>query len=156
MLAESSRLFQLLGILQLLNTFSISSFLNTGIDHGINYDSACTAFDNALVTIKKKVGHFLCYFAGNFPHKDSLCSALGRTLAFCIKSVPRHPTCSTATVKCLTLGDKPTKEIRSQTRNVAKRNNISNKKIFISEVYPKLNPIKNHFLWCRFTLLKHP
>lgn len=72
MLAESSRLFQLLGILQLLNTFSISSFLNTGIGHGINYDSACTAFDNALVTIKKKIGHFLCYFAGNFPHRLTL------------------------------------------------------------------------------------
>lgn len=60
MLAESSRLFQLLGILQLLNTFSI------------NYDNACTAFDNALVTIKKKIGHFLCYFAGNFPHRLTL------------------------------------------------------------------------------------
>lgn len=155
MLAESSRLFQLLGILQLLNTFSISSFLNTGIGHGINYDSACTAFDNALVTIKKKSDIFYAILQVIF-RTDSLCFALGRTLAFCIKSVPRHPTCSTATVKCLTLGDKPTKEIRSQTRNVAKRNNISNKKIFISEVYPKLNPIKNHFLWCRFTLLKHP
>ena len=91
MLAESSRLFQLLGILQLLNTFSISSFLNTGIDHGINYDSACTAFDNALVTIKKKSDIFYAILQVIFrtkTHFAPLLVALSRFVSRACRDIP--------------------------------------------------------------------
>ena len=140
----------------------LSSFLNAGLNWPwINYDNARTVFDNASVTIKKQ-DIFYAILQVFFRTKTHFASLLATLSRFASKCVPRHPTCTlTATVKYLTLGDKPTKEIRSQTRNVAKRNNISNTKIFISEVYPKLNPIKNHLaidnISCgaRFTLLKN-
>lgn len=141
----------------------LSSFLNAGLNWPwINYDNARTVFDNALVTIKKQ-DIFYAILQVFFRTKTHFASLLATLSCFASKCVPRHPTCTlTATVKYLTLGDKPTKEIRSQTRNVAKRNNISNTKIFISEVYPKLYPIKKsfsnrqYFLWCPFYPTKKP
>lgn len=79
MLAESSRLFQLLGILQLLNTFSI------------NYDNACTAFDNALVTIKKKSDIFYAILQVIFStktHFASLLVALSRFVSRACRDIP--------------------------------------------------------------------
>lgn len=79
MLANSKQTFRFLGILQLLNTFSISSFLAAKNSPWINADNACIAFDNALTIIKIKIGHSPCYFTGNFPRKDCLCFAWPRS-----------------------------------------------------------------------------
>ena len=84
MLANSKQTFQLLGILQLLNTIFISSFLSAKNWPWINADITCIAFDNALIMVKIKIKYFPCHLTCNFRTKTRFASP-GHILTLCIK-----------------------------------------------------------------------